>query len=121
MSPVWGYYTVAIIVVLAVILLQPTDARAITFGDWATNQGWPAGYVVPDTVDAQNASIDNLAGMGNYNWITTPTDSLYLSDNQITSNRIGRVRRAGQVGLPVTLTETKSRASNRATSPGWTG
>ena len=39
---------------------------------------------MPYEVYAAYASIDSLAGIGNYNWTTTPTTWLYLYANQIT-------------------------------------
>jgi hypothetical protein len=71
------------VVLLAVVLLPPTDASAITFGDWATSQGWSAGYVVPSEVDIFYAPIDSLAGMGDYDWMTTPTTTLTMCDTSI--------------------------------------
>ena len=70
-------------------MIPATDARAITFGQWAINQGWPAGYVMPYEVYATYASIGSLAGIGNYDWATTPTMWLYLYGNQITSIESG--------------------------------
>ena len=71
--------------VAAILLVIPaTDARATTFGEWATNRGWPPGYITPATVVASSGSIDSLAGIGNYNWMGTPTTYLSLLGNQIT-------------------------------------
>ena len=78
-----------VVVSWAVLTIAATDARAITFGQWATNQGWPAGYVTPAAVYAPDGSIDSLAGIGNYNWTATPTTTLDLYCNQITSIESG--------------------------------
>ena len=74
----------------AVVLVLPTDAWAITFEQWATNQGWSAGRVMPAQVEIHSlASIDSLAGIANYDWTTTPTTELNLSLNRITSIESG--------------------------------
>ncbi|MCX7426305.1 MAG: leucine-rich repeat domain-containing protein [Planctomycetia bacterium] len=73
----------------ALLAIPVTDARAITFGEWATNQGWPADYEMPAKVEADSASIDSLAGIGNFDWMATPTTALYLNGNQITSLESG--------------------------------
>jgi Leucine-rich repeat (LRR) protein len=83
---VLGFFTVALV---AMAILLATDAQAITFGQWATNAGWPAGCATPATVNANYASIHNLADVGNYNWAATPTRSLYLHGNQITNLESG--------------------------------
>ena len=72
------------IIALVILLLSVVPAQAITFGDWAATQGWP-GNVTPATVNADVASIDSLIGIGDYNWLTTPTRTLFLDHNQITS------------------------------------
>jgi hypothetical protein len=79
-----------ITLVVAVFLVVPSDVQAVTFGEWATSKRhWPAGYVMPEAVYAQAASIDSLAGIGNYDWVTTPTRTLFLDGNQITSLESG--------------------------------
>jgi hypothetical protein len=62
---------------------------AITFGEWAANQGWTTGHVMLAGVDAGSAFINSLTGIGNYNWTTTPTVYLDLGGNQITSIESG--------------------------------
>ena len=104
-----GIFTVGMLA-WALVLLPPSDARAITFGEWATGQGWPDD-VAPDVVYAANASIDSLAGIGDYDWTTTPTTYLDLSSNQITSVESGDF--AGLGNLTSDCPPTKSRASNR--------
>ena len=89
-----GVRTVAIFS-WALLVIPATDARAITFGEWATNQGWPAGYVMPATVDASMRIHQQ----------PRRHRQLQLDDN--TDH------------VPCICTTTKSRASNRATSPGW--
>jgi len=66
-------------------LMLPTAASAITFGDWASDNGYSPGDVMPGTVYAWYSSIDSLDGIGDYNWTTTPTMRLYLDGNQISS------------------------------------
>jgi hypothetical protein len=84
----WSLYAVAL-VAAALVPFSPGDARAITFGDWAISQGWPAGHIMPNSVGAWSASIDSLAGIGDYDWTTTPTRYLYLNSNQIASIESG--------------------------------
>ncbi len=72
---------------LALVLIPPGHARAITFDQWATGR-WP-GDIAPAYVDAEYADIHSLAGIDNYDWTTTPTTYLSLYDNQITSIESG--------------------------------
>ena len=87
-----GFFTVGI-VAMVLVLIPPTDAQAITFGEWATSQGWfsglPIRYPTPTLVDASSASIDSLTGIGNYDWMRVPTKRLYLHYNQITNIESG--------------------------------
>jgi Leucine-rich repeat (LRR) protein len=101
-----GFYTVAS-VTLALLLIAPTDARAITFGQWATGR-WPDD-IAPADVSTNLAPIDSLAGIGNYDWMTTPTTSLYLHVGQITSIESGTFTRLGKLA-------TLDLDSNRITS-----
>ena len=55
------------------------NARAITFDQWAAGR-WPDD-IAPPSVWAHNASIHSLAGIGNYDWTTSPTMNLGLSFN----------------------------------------
>ena len=40
---------------------------------------------MPDSVSARNQFIDSLSGISDFDWITTPTTSLDLSDNMLTT------------------------------------
>ena len=80
-----GLGSLVVAVLSCTLVMWATDARAITFGEWAAGQGWLAGYVTPAKVDAIRASIDSLAGIGGYDWMTTPTTELSLFRNRIAS------------------------------------
>ena len=89
-----------------------------SFGDWARDQGYEPGDVMPEEVDAESSGIDNLNGVGQFDWTTAPTRRLWLLDNQLSSIE------AGTFGGMTNLTElfwhaTSYRASNRATSADW--
>jgi hypothetical protein len=72
---------------LAVVaaLISPTAASGqnYSFGDWARDQGYSPGDVMPSDVRAVAAGIDSLDGIGEFDWTTTPTTTLYLMSNQI--------------------------------------
>ena len=72
---------------VAAALLSPTVASGqdYTFGDWARDQGYEPGDVMPDEVYAQFSSIDSLIGIGEFDWTTTPTWYLVLFGNQLSS------------------------------------
>ncbi len=76
--------TIGISIIVA-SLLAPTAASGITFGEWATAQGYSPGAVMPDNVEAFSAGIDSLSGIDAYNWTATPTEDLWLFENQISS------------------------------------
>ncbi len=76
--------TIGISIVVA-SLLVPTAASGITFGEWASGQGYSSGAVMPDWVVATSSSIDSLSGLGDYNWTATPTQDLWLFENQISN------------------------------------
>jgi hypothetical protein len=73
------------------VLISPAAASGqdYTFGDWARDQGYSPGDVMPDAVWAVGAGIDSLGGIGDFNWTTRPTWYLNLSDNQISSIESG--------------------------------
>jgi hypothetical protein len=79
------------VVVVLSALMSPTAASAITFGNWASDQGYSPGAVMPGTVRADSSSpaIDSLDGMGGFDWVTTPTVTLLLYSNQISSIEAG--------------------------------
>ena len=70
--------------VLAVVLASPIAVSAYTFGEWASDNGYSPGDAMPSSVDASSALIDSLSGIGDYNWIATPTTELRLNDNLLT-------------------------------------
>jgi hypothetical protein len=80
--------------VLAVVaaLVAPTVASGqnYTFGDWARDQGYSPGDVMPSAVSAWwelgdgSPRIESLDGIGEFDWTTTPTTALELTGNQIT-------------------------------------
>ena len=53
-----------------------------TFGDWARDEGYEPGDVMPSEVDTQcpydgcSPAIDSLDGIGEFDWTTTPTTRL---------------------------------------------
>ena len=55
-----GVCTVAILS-FVLLVIPATDVQAITFGQWATNQGWPADYVTPGTVRASYSTTSHPA------------------------------------------------------------
>jgi hypothetical protein len=71
--------------------MSPTAASGqdYTFGDWARDQGYSPGDVMPSWVDAVcwgcTSKIDSLDGIGEFDWTTTPTLQLDLEGNQISS------------------------------------
>lgn len=67
------------------LVCPPETAIAITFGEWATSQGYSPGDAMPAAVDANSSSIDSLDGLQDYNWTATPTTSLELWRNQLST------------------------------------
>lgn len=74
----------AVMTILLLLLTTPT-AKGITFGEWATSQGYSPGDAMPAAVDANSSSIDSLDGLQDYNWTATPTTSLELWRNQLST------------------------------------
>ncbi len=76
-----------------IALSLPAAAQAVyTFGDWATDQGYSPGDAMPEWVEPRFVSsraIDDLSGIGDYDWTTTPTTTLELWGNQISSIESG--------------------------------
>ena len=94
----------SLMAVLGIALSLPTDARAetgYTFADWAAHQGYNAGAVMPNMMDAYDAipAITSLAGIGGYDWTTTPTDMLNLTNNEISSIEVGTFSGMTNLGL----------------------
>jgi hypothetical protein len=85
------------LVTLAVVaaLISPTAASGYSFGDWASDQGYSPGAIMPDEVSNACAfgscanAIDSLDGIGEYDWTTTPTLQPDLSFNRISSIQSG--------------------------------
>jgi Leucine-rich repeat (LRR) protein len=88
---------VLFVVLFCVLFVFAGHAQAITFGEWAANRGWAAGHVMPTTVYADHASIDSLAGVGDYDWTTRPAVHLDLTYNQITNLEPGDFAPLGTV------------------------
>ena len=68
--------------VIAVFFASPITVSGYSFGDWASDSGYSPGDAMPLSVFANDASIDSLNGIGDYNW--DATESLYLDRNWIT-------------------------------------
>ena len=86
----WRLGTLAVVAAL----ISPTTASGqdYTFGDWARDQGYSPGDVMPFVVDTNGSSppvIDSLSGIGEFDWTTTPTTGLWLYGNQISSIESG--------------------------------
>jgi len=84
----------SLMAVLGIVLSLPADARAATeytFAEWATTEGYSSGAIMPTSVEADGTTpaITSLAGIGDYDWTTTPTERLYLHSNQISSIESG--------------------------------
>jgi hypothetical protein len=71
-----------------------STASAVTFGERATSKGINPGHVMPAWVYAngrcsfatcEEYQIDSLDGIGDYDWITTPTTELDLGNNCLAS------------------------------------
>jgi hypothetical protein len=78
----------ATLVVVAVLMSPMTaSGQNYTFGDWAKDHGYSPGDVMPSTVTASRSSpaIDDLSGIGRFDWTTTPTETLNLTSNNISS------------------------------------
>jgi hypothetical protein len=83
----------ALAVVAALISPTAASGQDYSFGDWARDQGYSPGDVMPETVMAfippwepgPVPRIDSLDGIGEFDWTTTPTTQLWLHDNQISS------------------------------------
>lgn len=75
--------------VIAAMLMSPSAATAITFGQWATSQGYSPNDAMPEVVFAPLVFIDDLDGIGDYNWTTTPTITLVLAANFLSSIETG--------------------------------
>jgi hypothetical protein len=76
------------------VLMSATVASGqdYSFGDWARDQGYSSGDVMPSEVDAAcwpscSPAIDSLDGIGEFDW--TPTYGLSLDHNQISSIESG--------------------------------
>ena len=80
---------IALSAVVVTVLMWPTAASGYTFGDWASDNGYSPGAVMPETVVAWVPSIDSLDGIGDFDWITTPTTNLNLNGNQVSSIESG--------------------------------
>jgi hypothetical protein len=78
-------------VVAALISPAVASGQDYTFGNWARNHGYSPGDVMPEEVWANSSSpaIDNLDGISEFDWTTTPTLRLSLDDNQISSLESG--------------------------------
>jgi hypothetical protein len=78
---------------LAVVaaLFSPTVASGqdYSFGDWARDQGYSPGDVMPQDVWTGPAGIESLDGIGEFDWATTPTTFLDLNHNPISSVESG--------------------------------
>lgn len=73
---------------LAIIVsafVASTGASGGTFGDWASGQGFDPNNPMPSQVSATSALIDSLIGIDTYDWTTTPTTELLLTDNRLTA------------------------------------
>jgi hypothetical protein len=81
--------TVAVVVVSAWMSSVAALAQ-YSFGDWARDQGYSSGDVMPFVVDVNGSpAIDNLSGIGEFDWTTTPTRELYLDGEQLSSIESG--------------------------------
>jgi hypothetical protein len=82
-------------VVAALISPAVASGQDYTFGDWARNHGYSPGDVMPEEVWANSSSpaIDNLDGISEFDWTTTPTLRLSLDDKPDIESRIGRLQR----------------------------
>ncbi|MBN1855077.1 MAG: leucine-rich repeat domain-containing protein [Pirellulales bacterium] len=90
----YGKYLVRSLIasVLWGILGMPTTVLGqYTFGEWARDHGYSPGDVMPKSVGAHSSSppINSLDGIGEFNWNTTPTETLSLGYNQISSIESG--------------------------------
>jgi Leucine-rich repeat (LRR) protein len=80
---------------VVVALIAPTVASGqdYTFGDWARDQGYSPGEVMPEAVVACwppcSPEIDSLDGIGEFDWTTTPTTELWLLGSQISNIKPG--------------------------------
>jgi hypothetical protein len=82
---------------VVVALMSPAVASGqdYSFGDWARDHGYEPGDVMPREVDAGcifspcSPGIDSLDGIGEFDWTTTPTMSLHLQGNQLSSIESG--------------------------------
>ena len=73
---------------LLLIVLSPLATMGqYTYGDWARDHGCSLGDVMPYEVDTRDnlPPFNNLAGIGDYDWTTTPTRMLCLEDNEISN------------------------------------
>jgi hypothetical protein len=76
---------------VVVALISPTVAAGqdYTFGDWARDQGYSPGDVMPQALLAWSEGIDSLDGIGEFDWTTTPTTDLDLHGNRLSSIESG--------------------------------
>ena len=77
--------------VVVAALSWPTGVAAYTFGDWVRDHAYSPGAVMPESVDAKYSSpaIQTLDGIGVFDWTTTPTTSLQLRGNELSSIETG--------------------------------
>ena len=76
-------------VVAALVWSTVASGQGYSFGDWARDQGYEPGDVMPEEVDAESSGIDSLNGVGQFDWTTAPTRRLWLLDNQLSSIEAG--------------------------------
>ena len=87
-----GFFSMGIAAFYAAVVCSPSAAPAITFGEWAADRGYSPGDVMPDRVDASDASIHSLDGIGDYDWTTTPTERLCLDGNELQAIDVNEFR-----------------------------
>ena len=76
---------VSFLIIVAGIAVIPAAHADYTFGDWATDHGYPVNAAMPGTVDASDSTpaIDSLNGFGDYDWTDAPTTGMYMYNNRI--------------------------------------
>lgn len=73
-----------LVLAASVLYLLPGAASGYSFGEWASDYGYSPGALMPTEMrDAIGAGIDNLNGIGDYDW--TATQKLWLNETQLTA------------------------------------
>ena len=90
---------IAVVVVLALMSPPAASGQNYTFGDWARDEGYLPGDAMPSLVGPAMCHMDSLDGIDEFDWTTTPTITLHLDYNELSSVESGGFQRTDQSGV----------------------